>query len=225
MGDDDEFSDGYATDPVQRLKVEAVRRAERARARKEEGWLAGNPDALALRIRFRDLEEGQRPTARDIVQDIQAGQQILIYTHFLGTLTPSVFEAADPYLASTIALTNLSQSTQRGLDAPVLQMTLNSPLEIMLWITGVSGTLTLSANRLIDTFNRLQDARRNKSDADLHVAQSGMLQEQIARVREATYPVAQPQIERLVADTSYAMSRVESIELFGGHGQAVEREG
>jgi hypothetical protein len=47
------------------------------------------------------------------------------------------------------------------------RLTYNSPMEVVLLVTGITATATLTADRLIATFTRFQRARIQKAEADV----------------------------------------------------------
>jgi hypothetical protein len=67
----------------------------------------------------------------------------------------------------------VSQQTQ------VQRITYNSPLEVIVQIGAAGGVATLLLNRIVDSFNRVQEARVGRAAADYRVAAYKAMEEQL----------------------------------------------
>ena len=67
--------------------------------------------------------------------------------------------------------------------ARIERLSYNSPLEVIFSVSVGTGAGLVLANRMIDTFERYQNARVTRAGADLRVAEDRVIRDEIERMR------------------------------------------
>ena len=151
-----------------------------------------------------DLETGVA-RVRAVFESGDAGMSIVKVTNNLYDLTSLMWVSY--YLSASKG--SFDDVTDAVHDSRVERITYNSPFEIWLTISAITGSVTTLGLGLTKLFSSVQDSRLKKSDTDVTVLANQLLMEQLRAQRRA-YDDVPPEF---VEGATSALSNLATIEI------------
>lgn len=164
---------------------------------------------LSMKVVF----PGEKMNSELLAEHVAASQTLLTGFNLLAMVDGQDYAEHSPVEIGLLSRDLLRNTSYEAAMAPVWRVGYNSPLEIVVGITISTTLLAATANRVIETFQRLLHLRRDHADTSLHVLRVQILREQLGALRAASDPLPTPEMDQLVVAVSRALDTVTEVEI------------